>query len=226
MTKLVAFGDSFTFGSELSDQDDEFHSNLTWSALTAKNLNFEYECMAIGGSSNQGILRSLINYLQYNMKPDCVIAIMWTFTSRFEYHDLKSNDWKNVSSLMEKYDTDVKNFYKIIGNNEINELYTSYLSFLTAQQLLKSKSIPYIFTTADSGLFDRFFSKNNETVYALSQLMDMNNWFFIDTKLGFFDWGHKHFKVGELLHPLDEAHLEFSKKMITKAKRVLVNFPN
>lgn len=226
MNKLVAFGDSFTFGSELSDDfDHNIPSTLTWSALLANKLNLNYECKAIPGTCNQTILRALINYLAQQKTNDFAVAIMWSFTSRYEYHSLTDKDWKQVSWAMIDNDIDVKVFYNLLGNNEINELYTSYICFLTAQNILKEKSIPYVFTIADTNPLKRYFSLNNLDLKSLISLIDWDKWVWTNPDVGFFDWGKKNFKVGKHLHPLDDAHVAFADEIFPKVKN-LISFTN
>jgi hypothetical protein len=83
--KLWAFGDSFTFGSELKDCTDEFeYSNNTWQALLAKEQGLEYRCIARGGASNDWIARNVLKYSNQFSSNDLII-IQWTYFSRFEF---------------------------------------------------------------------------------------------------------------------------------------------
>ena len=54
---LVAGGDSFVWGSELRDEGAATPSNLTYSALVADALGYEYACLARPGNSNDAIAR-------------------------------------------------------------------------------------------------------------------------------------------------------------------------
>lgn len=83
--KLWAFGDSFTFGSELEDCPDEFvHSSRTWQALLAKEQGLEYRCIARGGVSNDWIARNVLKYAN-QIKTKDLVVIQWTYFSRFEF---------------------------------------------------------------------------------------------------------------------------------------------
>jgi hypothetical protein len=80
MSSLHAFGDSFTYGYDLSDCDTDGqpgHSSLTYSALSAKHLGVDYKCHAIGGSSNNGILRQI---KLANVKEEDTCLVMWSFS--------------------------------------------------------------------------------------------------------------------------------------------------
>ena len=84
--KLWAFGDSFTFGSELKDAVDEFtYSENTWQALLAKDKGLKYKCIARGGVSNDWITRNIIKRLdQIDADKDYVI-VQWTYFGRTEF---------------------------------------------------------------------------------------------------------------------------------------------
>lgn len=90
--KLWAFGDSFTFGSEMEDCVDEFvYSNNTWQALLAKDRDLEYRCIARGGVSNDWIARNVLKYAgQFNSND--LIIIQWTYFSRIEFPILNFRD--------------------------------------------------------------------------------------------------------------------------------------
>jgi hypothetical protein len=95
--KLWAFGDSFTFGSELKDCPDEFqHSNNTWQALLAKEKNLEYRCIARGGVSNDWIARNILKYADQFDSRDLII-VQWTYFSRFE---IPISGYKDIGASM------------------------------------------------------------------------------------------------------------------------------
>ncbi len=61
--KVISFGDSYTFGYELSDcptNVEPNHSHLTYSALVAKHLGYDYKCLAMGYYANNAICRTII----------------------------------------------------------------------------------------------------------------------------------------------------------------------
>jgi hypothetical protein len=95
--RLWAFGDSFTFGSELKDCTDEFeYSKNTWQALLAEEKDFEYKCVARGGISNDWIARNVLKYSDQIDSRDLII-IQWTYFSRFEF---PIQGYKDVGALM------------------------------------------------------------------------------------------------------------------------------
>ena len=77
---IVAGGDSFVYGSELTDCTTSF-SNNTFTAILAKGHT--YVCAAYPGNSNEAIARQTIAAC-YKSKPDKVI-VSWTFPGRYEF---------------------------------------------------------------------------------------------------------------------------------------------
>ena len=82
---LLAGGCSFTFGNELSDDNGKNPSSKTWTALLSNELNANYFCVANGGLGNAGIARRVFEYIIKNKEEDMFVAVMWTFTSRYDW---------------------------------------------------------------------------------------------------------------------------------------------
>ncbi len=89
MGKLIAGGDSFIYGSELSDCVDEngseHISKLTFPALIAKEQGLEYVCTAMPGYSNTAIRRNVMNACEIYRSDIDLVIVQWTFSSRFEF---------------------------------------------------------------------------------------------------------------------------------------------
>ena len=62
---VKSFGCSFVFGTDLPDAASQEvcakFSRLTWPALIAQHLNFDYQCYAKPGSGNLQILERLLS---------------------------------------------------------------------------------------------------------------------------------------------------------------------
>ena len=95
MIKLViSGGDSFTYGSELSDDTGGLigpkdASQHAWPNLVANKLNAKHINTAEGGRSNSYIVRHVINTvyeaLKHDYKPEEIfVQVMWTFVARQE----------------------------------------------------------------------------------------------------------------------------------------------
>lgn len=214
MATLLAGGCSFTLGNELSDHRQESDvSHLTWSALLAKSMDMDYACTAIPGASNQTIARLMTNALS-KQRVDFA-AVMWTFTSRYEYHDRRAKDYKKVSVELAKQDPAVRTYYDICGDDEVQELHTSLTSFLLLQELLVNRNVPYVFTTADSNPLDRYASQHpNESIASLISLIDWSRWHWIgDEREGFFEWAKARYPCGPFGHPLESAHASLAQNI-------------
>jgi hypothetical protein len=109
MTKLIAVGDSFTWGSDLSDSNGRKYSMSTYSALAAKHMNYEYVCAAAPGCSNSTIARRCIHYCE-TIKDNLFVMVMWTYPYRTETYPKQQN--QNI----EKYD----NFLTVSGWHGMN----------------------------------------------------------------------------------------------------------
>ena len=90
---IVAGGDSFVYGSELSD------TNKTFTALLSKE--HDYHCVAHPGNSNDAISRQTVSAC-YKLNPDFVI-ISWTFPGRYEFRftydtQQRTGHWYSINS--------------------------------------------------------------------------------------------------------------------------------
>ena len=82
---LLAGGCSFTYGSELSDDNEgKSPSNKTWSARLSNSVGANYFCVARVGMGNAGIARRVFNYIA-NTQEECFVTVMWSFTSRYDW---------------------------------------------------------------------------------------------------------------------------------------------
>jgi hypothetical protein len=83
---LLAGGCSFTFGHELSDdKNGQKPSTRSWSALLANEAGANYFSVAYPGTGNAGIARRVFEYITNNKSEDIFVAVMWTFTSRYDW---------------------------------------------------------------------------------------------------------------------------------------------
>jgi len=92
MAIFVSVGDSFTYGTELSDCENT-PSQFTWAALTAKYLDFEHINLASPGISNSAISRRCIFEIDRLLETgeELIVGIMWTFHKRTEVYSKVNN---------------------------------------------------------------------------------------------------------------------------------------
>jgi hypothetical protein len=82
-TKIVSFGDSFVFGSELTDNNN---GSCSWIGLAAKQLGVEYETLAVPGCGNENIARQILTYFSNNPSDSTLAVINWTWGARWDFY--------------------------------------------------------------------------------------------------------------------------------------------
>lgn len=96
MTRLVAFGCSFTRGTALDDVWD-FENNCSifpqpskyaWPQLIADSLGVECVNLGKGGYSNKAIWHTIVNF---NFNHDDIIFIHWSYLDRYHYYEDNNN---------------------------------------------------------------------------------------------------------------------------------------
>ena len=128
--------------------------------------------------------------------------------------------WKNREDSMR--DTGVKPLADAIyrhASNPYHEIYLSWKSIIWLQNILEKKKIPFIFTLADNSLFYKDFEQHKEQdklMEALHSEMNFGNWFsFGDRMMGFNQWASLNEYKYATTHPLDEAHNDAVKLMMS-----------
>ena len=107
MTKaFISGGCSFTFGHELSDDDEgKTPSRQSWAYQLMGNntetIHDQYNCVARPGSGNSGIARRVFNAVANTKDISCVV-VMWSFLSRYDWamprHGrLEDTRWASIS---------------------------------------------------------------------------------------------------------------------------------
>jgi len=226
---LIAGGDSFVYGSGLSDHDSTRweHSLKTWPALLAQELSRQYVCRAVPGHSNTAIARTVMLSCQQARAQDILVVVNWTFLSRFEFrfaydpwstpmpaegaalysqwHNFNKLDYARPGSHLQKSKQSVlkfiDDFYRHVGHDDIYEYYVTLKEIVLLQNFLKINRIPYIFSVAHN-----FFRKSlsDENIQCLLAQIDLDSWFFFPPLHGFVEWAKDYPHVEE--HPSDLAH--------------------
>ncbi len=161
MKKIVSFGDSFIFGSELADNDN---GSKAWPGLIAKELECEYETLAIPGCGNDSIAQQVYNYFLKNGTTNLLVVINWTWSMRWDFHLPDLNLWINLgptcvpSKIKDYVGVDeanrLINFYKdYVNNNTVWNYYRNLQTIYAVQSFLKEKNIKAIQTYIEHDLF-------------------------------------------------------------------------
>ena len=241
---ILSGGDSFTFGAELSDQNYERASSISWAALLAKKFNFEHETVAFGGIGNDSIARLVITRASElkKEKKKFAVAIMWTFTGRIELRVNQKwyqlNDWVFWDS-MEKFRTDWSHLPEKVFNSLQSRL----------QGVRDEGTLPllrdYMKYTVLTGEYA--IIKSYQSIYLTAQYLKQHNipFFFVnavDRAVGitrehtlpdvapyfnsidptdwipvpsFYEWAKEHnYEIGPADHPLDRAHADYTKLIL------------
>jgi hypothetical protein len=213
MKKIVSFGDSFIFGTELHNNND---GSNAWAGLIAQEIGVEYETLSVPGCGNDHIARQIYSYFSNNSSSDTLAIINWTWLCRWDFYIVQKESWitlgptcvpEKLKDLVNHAEAeDMIEFYKTRANssllwNKIRNLQTIY----AAQSYLKQKNIVNIQTYMDYEIFNQqyhapdYVTELQELVQPFLQLFEGSN---------FVDWSKKNnFKVSEPgLHPLEDAH--------------------
>lgn len=235
MGQLIAGGDSFVYGSELSDcidiQGYEQVSQLTFPALIAKEMKSEYICVARPGYSNSAIRRTVMDACERSDDIDLVI-VSWSFKGRYEFRF--NHEWKQISSWSAIDNIkEIENRFQI--NNPIvlqhhaDELAQAKKSGLNDFAKCFYKNADQVSETYDALLniiFLQQYLTINDIPYIFTaadeNIIDVNTddesvktlqqqlnklWGWFDNK-GFYTWARDEKYPFGTTHPLDLAHIE------------------
>tara|TARA_E500000305_G_C4007155_1_gene230605 strand:+ start:447 stop:1199 length:753 start_codon:yes stop_codon:yes gene_type:complete len=204
------------FGEPTCPTDDKltykFYDSDVWPKVLGKKLGLETWNCGRNGASNDRIVRSTINsveYLESLGKKDLFVVIGLTALTRFSNLDrhgdrLVYNDVHLWHDLM-----------KNITNLDV-VYYKHLVNIINLQNYLKMKNIPYLIFNA--------FDKNMEedlTKHKLYDYIDLNNIYNKDFKPHFLHYIEKKFNTNwgntddyfVKSHPTDKSHIEWANNL-------------
>ena len=200
--RVISFGDSFTFGTDLSDQvpgvvgvNPPLPSRSTWPALIAKHLNIKnYVCYAEPGASNSTILRTL---LSTEILPTDLVIVNWTWINRWDFYN--EEEW----STLRPSGTEDNPMYKVYYKYFQSELWDKFET-LKNIQLAFSMLDNVISTSMDPLTLDTTHHCPPYVQKLINNVKPKLTWF--DGK-GFYHWAiDNNFPISDKWHPLEEAH--------------------
>jgi hypothetical protein len=200
MSKLLAFGDSFTFGNDLSDWNDCKPSQLTWPALISKHYNLEYECHANPGIGNLRILESI---LQTNIDNSFCI-INWSWVDRFDFCSSNTEKWETIRPTAEH---SLASYYYKNFHGQYQDILSTLIYIDTAINYLLSRNNKFIMTIIDDLVFENIMPTwhNPTAVEQLQTSIKPHIKYF--NGLTFLEWAKgNNFPISNRWHPLEEAH--------------------
>lgn len=205
---LKSFGCSFIFGTDLSDDGQNgpyaTGSRLTWPALLANDLGYDYQTHARPGSGNLQILERILQ--QTASVAPSVYVIGWTYMDRFDYlaHDKENwpgTPWKTV--LPSDQEQSAQCYYKNFHSQFKDKLCT-LIYIKTAIDILKQKNIPFIMTYVDNLIFETEWHTNSVIIELQNYIRPYMTMFDGETFLEFTRKNRYPISVGN--HPLESAH--------------------
>lgn len=215
--RLTSFGCSFIFGNDLADHggtgDTASASRLTWPALVANNLGYDYVCRARGGAGNLVILNRLLMELDREPMDFCIIG--WTWIERFDYIDPAADTnaapmpWNTICP--QSPGVDASCYYRYL-HSELRDKLASLIYINTAIDLLKQRDIPFVMTYIDNTVMDQTWHAPTSVTYLQKQVLPHLTRF---DDMDFLTWSRaNHFPISTALHPLEQAHTAASEIMM------------
>lgn len=184
MGKLIAGGDSYVWGSELSDGNNHQYSLRTWPALLAQHLKFDYECAAQYGDANNAISRHVMNCCEKFKNIDSIfVVVQWTFGNRFEfrmrYDTIQANSpWYNITDWTIKEDISVIKDSFQTHNQAIYEYHASHIK--NAQDLGIAEFARIFYQHVGNSEYYEIYCSLKEIVF-LQNYLKINNIPFLFT---------------------------------------------
>ncbi len=200
--KLKSFGCSFVFGNDLPDDGRDMRhatpSRMTWPALIARHLGYDYQCLARPGSGNLQIMEKIMNQIS---DPDpAVFVIGWTWIDRFDY-TVEKDQWKTIMPI----DTDDRaKFYYRDLHSQYRDKLTTLSAINTVIDALEQASIPCIMTYMDDLMFETEWHASPAILTMQQRAKPYMTRF---QEQSFLEWSRSQgFEISETWHPLAPAH--------------------
>ena len=205
---IKSFGCSFIFGSELAD--DGRHtpfatpSKLTWPALFAVDIGYNYNCYARPGAGNLQIMERALSHAATN--ESALYIIGWTWIDRFDYTNPANDKW---ATLRPTDTTDTANVYYRDLHSEYRDKLSTLVYIRLVIDTLIQKKYPFIMTYMDELMFD----KRWHTTPAVTDLQDYIQPYMTTFEgKSFLHWSlDQGFAISDKLHPLEHAHAAAAK---------------
>lgn len=225
MSKIVSFGDSFIFGSEIENNED---GGFAWPGVIATELEVEFECRATPGSSNDAIAREIFSYYQNNSN-NHVAAINWTWIMRWEYFFKEDYSWEtfgigkfstNHTRNKKQYKILPEFYHQFIVDNQMFNKWNNLKTVFSVTNFLKEQRIPFVQTFMDHELIEEDWFNDSYVKYMVQKCKSDLQLF---DGLNFLDWSKKNkFKITDPgLHPLEDAHKAAAKYWMPIYRKLL-----
>jgi hypothetical protein len=228
-TKIVSFGDSFVFGTELGDNN---HGDKGWIGLAARKLGVDYTTTAVPGCGNENISRQILTYFSNNPSDNVLAVINWTWGARWDFYVPGKETWTTLgltcvpSKLapmvgLTEAEKILEFYNKYPGHSTLWDKFRTLQTIYSTQQFLKHMNVPSVQTYMDSEMWDDTWHAP-DYIKILQDLTKEPLQTF--EGLTFLDWSYKHgFAVTDPgLHPLEEAHAAACDLWLDYYRRALI----
>ena len=235
---ILVAGDSFVYGSELKDTAQTFPKLLAGNYEDVSWPGYSNDAIArtVVERCEQGGIHGVIvswtfpgryefrfNYNTKQKKSPWYSINSWTIKDDINEIDeefvtpnnaILAEQIKTINRAQRTGIGDfARTFYKHVGGSEYWEIYSSFKEMVYLQNYLIVKNIPYLFTCADTYMFNHN-TPNDATLKSLSGQIDFDKWYLFPqgndwetpTPRGFYQWSVENkYPIGTT-HPLEEAH--------------------
>ena len=211
--RLLAVGDSWTYGDELKD------TNSAWPSQLADLLDYQVCNMGMSGASNTSILRRTLGELAVNDYD--LVVIGWTSPGRIEWKDAKDSAYVMWPGQADAANVFMRKPWRLELLNYINQhhdseyLYEMYLThIISLQSYFQAHNIKYKMIDTECNNYYRTVGSNvNKKLEAKINQGD------------FIGWGN--FGMRELVsncargpgnHPLEQGHEKIAQEIYQRLK--------
>lgn len=249
---IVLAGDSFVYGSELKDTTKTFgcllasgsaYENISWPGYGNDSIaRTTIERCERGGVNSVLVLWTFPGRYEFRFGYDTkqhtgnwyTITPWTTQTEKNIEREFISKDenilYQHSQTVLRAKQTGVsefaETFYKHVGGTEYWEIYSSLKEIVYLQNYLRVKSIPYMFTCADTSLLYNYtIDLRDPVIMSVFNQIDLDKWFLFPKSenswettqpRGFYQWAVENkYPVGTT-HPLEQAHQDAAKLMQEK----------
>jgi len=205
---ILSVGDSFTYGEELSDQ------NNAYPCVLSRLVNAQIVNLAKPGSGNKRMIRTVIDYIAQGNAVDLVV-VGWSSPGRMEFADADGfyDIWPGYGGNMfrnsgQAWRLELLDYINKHHNPEY--LYHQFLiDAMMLQSFLKEKNIQYLMlkTVANEYYHNIYYPRSK----ALAKLVDAENFVGWPSK-GMAEWTEGCQK-GPNGHFLDDGHKQVANKL-------------
>lgn len=207
--QILALGDSFTYGEELSD------INLAWPYQIGRHIDANVVNLAQPGSGNRRMVRKVIDQILKYPETDLVL-IGWASPGRTEFSDLEGefDIWPGYNGRLfvrdgQNWRLDLLDYFNKYHSSEY--LFEQYLvDVVLLQDFLKQRNIKYLMCNVLAN--DYYHKVMHGKFQELKSQID-TTYFIGWPNQGMLEWTHK-CKKGPNGHFLDDGHFRVADEFL------------